>query len=441
MGNRIARLPPDSPGPSSAVRRIVPAMVGATVFAADAALYLVGDRALYIRVIAVWGVVPFDFPFVDTDGVLSALRCRRFGIDVFATNPCDVLGRMFNYSPFWLAASGLPVTPAWTAPIGLGLNLCFLASLLLPAGRDWWATGIISMGIVSTDVVFATERGNVDLVIFALAACAATLVRHRQGRRLLAYGLALLAGLLKYYPLVLMALATRERPRMFTLVALAAAATLAVFVAMEWHDLARALALIPSGPPTGNMFGVRTTIDGFTERYRWSPGTALSVELILLTGASILGCWLGGTRLRPDLAALTESERAFLLAGALLVLGCFLTARNIGYRAVLLLLLLPGVTALWRVGRRRAMYGLSAGVLLLLLWSEGWRNWLSQALERPIPGTERMRFAGWLLREAGWWWIVTLLVALTTELLLRSEMGHAAAAWLARRRARSKAAE
>jgi hypothetical protein len=416
-------------------------MVGATVFAAIAALYWAGDRAHYMRIVTAWGVLPFDFPFIDTDGVLSAIRCRRFGVDVFATNPCDVLGRMFNYSPFWLVASGLPVTPAWTMPIGLGLNLCFLASLLLlPAGRDWWATGFISAGVVSTDVVFAAERGNADLVIFMLAACAATLTRRGQGLRLFAYGLALLAGLLKYYPLVLMALATRERPRMFTFVALAAAAALAVFVAMEWHDFARTLALIPSGPPTSNMFGFQTTINGLADRYLWHSGTVLAVQVSLPTAASVLGCWLGATTLRPDLAALTESERAFLLAGAPLVLGCFVTAQNIGYRAVLLLLLLPGVTALWRVGRRGCLYGMSAGVLLLLLWSEAWRNWLDQLLEPPTPETEWMRFAGWLSREAGWWWTVTLLIALTAELLLRSEMGHAAAAWLARRAARSKAA-
>jgi hypothetical protein len=417
-------------------------MAGATVFAALAALYVAGDHALYARIIATWGVIPFRFPFLDTDTVLSALRCRRQGVDVFVTNPCDALGRVFDYSPIWLAASSLPVTTAWIAPVGLGLDLCFLASLLLlPPSRDWRATCMITAGIVSTAVVFATERGNNDLVIFVLAACSAAFSTRGQGLRLLGYGLALLAGLLKYYPLVLMALATRERPRMFALVALATAAALAVFVAIDGKDLARALALIPPGEAIGDMFGGLTTAGGLMEGLGWSPGAALLVELLLLTWALVLGGWLGlGASLRGDIAALTPSERAFLLAGALLVLGCFLTARNIGYRAILLVLLLPGVTALWRVGLRRAFYGASAGVLLLLLWSEGWRTWLSWALEPPSPGAERMRFAGWLLREAGWWWTIMLLVALTTALLLQSEIGRAATAWRARYIGGSKAA-
>jgi hypothetical protein len=419
----------------AAFRRIVPTLVGATAFAAVATLYLAGDRALYALVLTDWGIVPFDFPFLDTDGVLSAWRCRRLGADVFATNPCDVLGRVFQYSPFWLLASGLPVTTAWIAPAGLGLNLCFLACLaLLPPGRGWRDTAMIAAGVVSTEVVYACERGNNDLVVFVLAAGAAALACRGREVRLFGYGLALLAGLLKYYPLALLALATRERPRRFALIASVATAVLATLVATDRTDLARALALIPDGPPTGDLFGVRITINGLAERYRWHSGTALSVELTLLAGAFVMGGFLGGgATMRADLAALTEPERAFLLAGGLLIVGCFLTAENNGYRAVHLLLLLPGVTALSRVGRHRAWYGIGAAVLLLLLWSEGWRNWLSWSLERPIPGTERMRFAGWLSREAGWWWTITLLVALITGLSLRSEMGRAATAWLARR--------
>jgi hypothetical protein len=125
-----------------------------------------------------------------------------------------------------------------------------------------------------------------------------------------------------------------------------------------------------------------------------------------------------------DLAALTERERVFLLAGALLMLGCYMTAQNIGYRAINLLLVLPGVAALWRVNRGAWFYGLSAGVIVLLLWAEGWHHWLSLWLgvaEGPAVAPTPPLVAAWLLREAAWWWVVTLLVAILVGLSHRTD--------------------
>jgi hypothetical protein len=32
-------------------------------------------------------------PLLDTHAVLAAIECHRLGIDIYAANPCDVLGR------------------------------------------------------------------------------------------------------------------------------------------------------------------------------------------------------------------------------------------------------------------------------------------------------------------------------------------------------------
>jgi hypothetical protein len=58
----------------------------------------------------------------------------------------------------------------------------------------------------------------------------ASLACRRQRFRLVRHGLALFAGLLKYYPMALMALATRERRRVFVAVAVATAGVVATFV-------------------------------------------------------------------------------------------------------------------------------------------------------------------------------------------------------------------
>lgn len=418
------------------LRRVVPALVAATAFLVMALLYMTTDQTSYTAVIRAWGVDPFKFPFLDTDTVLSALRCRRLGIDIFVSNPCDALGRVFDYSPLWLIAASLPVTTAWITPVGLGVDLGFLLSLLLlPAGRGWRETGLILVATVSAATVYALERGNNDLVIFALVACAATLASRRGGFRLLGYGLVLLAGLLKYYPMAVMGLAVRERSKAFFAVAFAAACALAMFIVLDGDELVRALALIPNGGYFRGVFGARTLPGGLATIFNLSYGVAIVFELALVISALTLGVRIGGSAaMRADLAALRESERMFLLAGSLLVLGCFFTAQNIGYRAIHLLLLMPGITALWRVGRRPDLYVISAIVVILLVWAEGWWGWLDSIALAAWPlGADRIRFVAWLLRESLWWWTVTLLVAMLTGLLLRSEMGQTVAAWLPRR--------
>ena len=413
------------------LRRAAPAAAVATAFIAMALLYAAGARGAYDGMIAAWGVEPFAFPFVDTDMILSALRCRRSGVDVFADNPCDALGRLYDYSPVWLLGAALPVTTGWILPVGLTVDGAFIACLLLlPAGRGWGQAAAIVAVALSTPVAFALERGNCDLVIFTLAACAAWLTCRSQGLRLAGYGLAYLAGLLKYYPMLLMALATRERPIAFAAVAAAAFAVLAAFIALDGDELMRALALIPTGSAFGDMFGARQLPLGIATMLRLGPrgemALRLGVPAVFVAAGVVIG--VGGA-VRDDLASLSEAERSFLLAGAMLLLGCFMTAQNIGYRAIHLLLVMPGVTALWHE-RRRGIYGISVCVLVVLAWAEGWRSWLAAwfgATSHPEP--DAVGLMAWALREACWWWTITLLVAMAVGLLLRSDVVRSFRRW------------
>ena len=109
-------------------------------------------------------------PFVDTRFVLAQLECWRRGIDVYSVNPCDPLGRLQDYSPLWLRLDFIPADPAWVMPFGLALDLMFLAALFaLPLPRlDRAGRTVMSLAMVSTASIFAMERGNIDLLVFAL---------------------------------------------------------------------------------------------------------------------------------------------------------------------------------------------------------------------------------------------------------------------------------
>lgn len=423
------------------LRRATPALAGAAFFVLMAALYVAGLSDLYRGIIIAWGIDPFAYPFVDTDTYLSAVRCLRQGVDVYAANPCDPLQRVYDYSPLWMALTVFPMTLTWLTPFGLATDIAFLgALLLLPPGRDWRATGLITLAVLSSATLFAVERGNNDLVLFTLAAGAAVLVCKSPALRVAAYGLALLAGLLKYYPMTLMLIATRERPGRLIAVALTSVAVLALFIAITWHDLHRVLQLIPTGSPFGNMFGAVTVGAGFAQKARISPETAHVLRIAMTLASLAIGAAAGlRTRAAAALVPLTELERSFLLVGALLILSCFFTAQNIGYRAVHIILILPALTALARRDGRKLFLAATIAALALI-WGEIWRNG-GLALGELIgdrKGRKIAYWATWAIREAMWWWLVTLLISCVTSLLATSTAARETmAAWPGRHRRRA----
>lgn len=405
-------------------RRRLPALVGAGFLLLMALLYLGGATGPYAAIIRLWGIEPFPYPFVDADTVLSAVRCRRAGIDVYVANPCDPLARVYDYSPAWMVLARLPIGHGALAPIGLAIDLAFVAALLLlPATRRWRDAWLVAAGVASSAALFAAERGNNDLLLFVLAAGAASLAVRSPGWRLVGYALALLAGLLKYYPMAMMAIAAREAPARLLAVALASIAAVALFAWWSWPDLSRALRLIPTGSPFGNMFGAVTVAAGLAERGIVPPDAVTPIRLAMTLAAAAAAAWWGTrARLAGAVARLDPCEAAFLLTGALLVLGCFLAAQNIGYRAVHLLLVLPSLLALARAGVGRA----GPWVALALLWGEAWRSG-AMALGRALGGTAtpRLFWASWIVREASWWWLATLLAAATVAMLLGTPLMQA----------------
>src|SRR5262249_1655645 len=92
------------------------------VFLSIAAVY-VAMPAFCAELMRVWGIPVFDCPFLDLQAIISALVCKRHGFDVMQSNPCDVLGRPFIYSPLWLEASIIPIDHRGPAPAGVTLGL------------------------------------------------------------------------------------------------------------------------------------------------------------------------------------------------------------------------------------------------------------------------------------------------------------------------------
>src|SRR5262249_43963558 len=122
----------------------------------------------------------------------------------------------------------------------------FLSLALLPPPRTGFDFGVTLLATMSSATALAVERANVDLVMFLMIVVSVWARDLGLSYRLAGYALISLAGLLKFYPMVAIILAPRERPAVVAMVAFAAGAALAA-LAFSYHDeLVVMLGNIPS---------------------------------------------------------------------------------------------------------------------------------------------------------------------------------------------------
>ncbi len=382
-----------------------------------AALLLAGFCGLYAadpevchRVLICMGVRAWNTPFIDLEGVTAQIRCARLGVDVYASNPCDSLGRVFDYAPLWLRLGFLGLGHEWTGVLGLAqAALCILALLALPVPKAGWALACMLAAIASPVVAFAIERANQDGLIFALTAASLVLLRHRLPARLAGYGLIALAASLKFYPAILALLVLRERRAVMLGVGAAFAVLGLGFMAAYHVELARAVANVPVPSPFSLSFGASLLPRGMRALTGW-PAARPAAWLALLAATLTASRWLAR---QPDfrraLAALPPESADALRAGAVLVCGCFVAGPSIGYRGIFLLFTVPGIARIASLAGGAAWFGIIA--VLMVMWLPLPMHFFDPGEAAGAREAAPAFLALWLLREVLWWGLIAVLLA------------------------------
>jgi hypothetical protein len=391
------------------IARFVPVLVLFAVLLVLAAIYASGNVALYRSILLAAGMHPYWWPFLDTDTVLSAARCLHNGIDAYKVNPCDPLWRPYDYSPLFMGLAWFPVTTAWIMPVGVLLCFVFLgALLLLPLPRDKGGIALMTLACTSTIVLFGLERGNNELIIFALSALGAWGIARN---RTWGYGALIMAGLLKYFPLLAMATALRETPKRLFALAAVSIVLVGSLTAVTWHSLIESLANYPELSPFNETFGAKNAAQGLARMLGMDHASRMTLQAVMTAIAALLALRLGrAPRTGEVLSQLDQKQQVFLLTGSLLMIGCFFASRNIDYRGIHLLLALPGLIALRGAGMPGWLRSAPWLVIALL-----WGNFLLMVTD-VFPG-KLDQIIGWLVRELVWWWVIVVLTALTGRLL------------------------
>jgi hypothetical protein len=392
-----------------------------------AALWCRGPHALYVAALRLFGFEPFRFPFLDIHFVLAGAQCQRLGIDVYLSDPCDALGRMHTYSPLWLVITPGFLDTTTTTAVGLGLDLIWILLLIYvirPAG--FGEVMIFGFVALSPMTVYALERANCDLVIFLLVIVGCALARAPQPWRFGTYALYLFAGVLKYYPLVLLVLLARERRRDALIAAALAALIVLGLAGLDHADLAKALRNIPALSYFADSFSARNLPFGIAEnvfgpRLRSTAGLLLLAFLAALAAARARRTLLllDGAVPDPDLF-----ESHCLLVGALLVTACFFAGQNVDYRGIYFVLIMPGLVGLRRVSDDRAVRRFLARMIvavLLVAWAMPLRDAVHRIAAAISGGPTGLRvdLLFWIGRELAWWWLIAGLAAIVLSDILR----------------------
>ncbi len=334
---------------------------------------------LYLDILRLFGFEPFRFPFLDIHAVLAAVQCHHLGINVYLVNPCDALGRPHVYSPLWLRVVPGSLDISTTTICGLALGLIFigsLTSLCRPVSR----VEALLLGFVagSPMTVYTLERANSDLVVFLLVLAGVALMRTWRPIRFAGYALFMFAGLLKYYPLVLLAMIVRERRSDAISLAASAITILGILVIGNRAEIAAALAIIPKPSYFANSFAAVNLPFGLSEIVVLpSPrgfAMALLMVLVMVTGARILRLVSVIDRAPIDW---TTFEVDCLIAGSLLLTACFFAGQNVYYRGVYFVMVVPGLLHLRRAAATsevRRLLSLTLAAMIFVAWGEPLRR-------------------------------------------------------------------
>ncbi|MBV8131493.1 MAG: hypothetical protein JO282_03130 [Alphaproteobacteria bacterium] len=398
------------------------------LFAALVLLWCTGAHSLYFNVLRLVGVEPFGFPFLDTHAVLAAAECGRQGVDIYQFNPCDALGRPHVYSPFWLV-----ITPGFlgvqaTSCVGLSLDILFILSLpVVLRPRTLGDIFLLGLAALSPMTVYALERANNDVVVYLLIVCASALLVASRPYRLCSYALFLSAGLLKYYPIVLLLLLARE-PRRHAILAASIVGLILISFGVYYHfDLDKALANVPSASYFTDAFSAENLPFGFAG----ALGNGLVrpvIAIFLLSALSMVTI----ARARRMLRLLDREnldwerwELQCLAIGSMLVTVCFFAGQNVNYRGVYFLLALPGLIHLYRLADKtsiRHLWGQTIAAVLFVMWDEFFRRAIHAMLVPFASDGMRLRVEifFWVGRELIWWWVIAGLSAIVLSYLRRT---------------------
>ncbi|WP_221031052.1 hypothetical protein [Actomonas aquatica] len=314
-----------------------------------------------------WGFVASNPAFYDTQVITAGAESFREGHDPLRENPADLGGRPLNYPRIWHQLFALGIDRSDTPILGGFMLGCFLLTLalfvhLVRGPPAWWWFG----AILSPAILLGLERGNTDILAFALVAAATCLTA--VGRSRAASAAIVFAGALKLFPFAAAPLLLGgSRRRAPWLVFLSIIIGL-LYVLANRDDLQ----LIRDATPLTYYlsFGYLAFGLGAEQHFGFTVATLpLWVPVLLLAIATLIPA-VRSLRAAPSPAPDTAPDLALtgFLGGTSIYLASFLLGSSFNYRLTFLLLVLPQLHRWLRSPAHRPFAVVALACTYLVWW-------------------------------------------------------------------------
>jgi len=279
---------------------------------------------------------------------------------------------------------------------------------------------------MSSTCAFAVERANVDLIMFLMITIACAVFRGGGAGRIIAYLAIFVAALLKFYPITAMGLAMQEKKTRFIAVSVVTCIGGLAFVYFARHDLAEMWPNVPRPGPFMEGFGSLNFFEAFRDRLTQmfpeqasflATAAAIAHGIAIAASFAISFLLYRWTRATGEATASIDKETVLFIAGTLIIVPAFFAGKNVAYRAIFLLTLLPLLVRLMRNAEAhtlaRRLSSSAIATILILLWFECIRF----SLDRLVGSYRAGDLLIILVREPLWWMLVTgLMTMLWTQI-------------------------
>lgn len=349
----------NSPAPRSTLWLRLPVLVALLILFGRLAIGL--HRAHHLP--AAWealGVPEATPDFADTRTITHSIDSVLTGRNPYVDRSFDPWHRLYNYPPIWLELRHLGIRSTTTKWLAAFFEAAFFCScFLLFRARNWITAGIIFFAVLSWPVLFALERGNTDLLIFAILATGALWIG-RGGRPLSAAKqtvLIVLLTILKVFPVVAVLAMVRNRRMVWK----AFAASLLAIVALVASSGSKLLPTIRNTPQEEYQSFGSVPLAEFLGK----PNHRLAIAIVLAASGILIGLRRRDSFTRGLPQIDLSSARGFLAAAGLSIY-CFIFFCGSSYDYRLIFLLLPLMYLVEDLNEHLEIVPLAAAAVLLL---------------------------------------------------------------------------
>lgn len=277
--------------------------------------------------------------FIDWNAITSAIDCSKKGFDVFIENPCDVIGRRHVYGSILL---NIPLSNNFfffnnfVLPILINLTLILIVTFFFRFEKknEYFLWFLL---IINPSTLLIIERANVDLIILLLLVLACYIWKD-----IIKIPIILIISFIKFYPIICSLIYFFEekflKKNIYKFLLLFFFVSIGLFLDLD------------------NIIKIVQNQEQFTAGYKYSFSfSSLSLvpqfqnyfnQKILLIFTLILFLifyYLNFTQLKKVLLNFTPDsfEKRLFLIGSLILVSTFFIFKNIYYREIFIVLIIP----------------------------------------------------------------------------------------------------